>query len=637
MNNYGPRVITNLLSGLLCSILWLRLFAPEVSWHMAAWRWGLAAWAIALLYVVSYGIPMLRRRLNLPVLLPIASLLLLLDLYWFGPGANRQAISAAVHGGLIPAMLLAGPLVVNSLVTHIKFNPWVRENFFHGDGDNATWATRSQYHDREIEIPRDDAGHLGWTDRILLGATIFRHDIVPRLVGIKTGVHLCTFGMTSSGKSATSQWPNFAMYRGAGLIVDMKGEHARMTGKRRSELGPVSVFDPLDVTELPSATCNVLVGIDPTTDEGLQQIAEIRKAIVLPEKNAASGPHFADNSGTLLEGVITWVCLTQPPETRNLATVYRIINSTDPATGVYDGNIWVETIDEMSRCPYGQCIAAAKLIIDTAQEEAGSFMSTLSKSLKWMASSGMQQFLSGEENPLLGLHSTGKKRPTIYIVVGIGNEKDYTRYIRLMVSMGIYYLRREHRRTLQKPQPSVLVSLDEYPLYAEGLDSISSGFGNLREAGCMLWVCAQKISQVRDAIGEGFSLLLQSSTVQVFGINNDNADVAAWVSDQLGKHTLKKKEGWGLFAKTLSEKAEPLMTRKQVEDTLRQHAANQIVFPADGGSPMWLHRRAYKRFRIDGKQYFEPLDLEDVFGEWRDLTAVQNQLQSREPQYQEQE
>ena len=637
MNNYGPRVITNLVSGLLGSLLWLRLFAPDASWATPAWRWGIAAWTIALLYVVSYGLPVLRRRLNLPVLLPIASLLLLLDLYWFGQGANRQAISLAVHGGLIPAMLLAGPLVVNSLVTRIKLNPWVRENFFHGDGDNATWATRSQYHGREMEIPRDDAGRLGWTDRILLGATTFRHDIVPRLVGIKTGVHLCTLGMSNSGKSATSQWANFAMYGGAGLIVDMKGEHARMTGKRRSELGPVSVFDPLDVTELPSATCNVLAGIDPTTDEGLRQITEIRKAIVVPEKNASSGPHFADNAGTLLEGVITWVCLTHPPETRNLATVYRIINSTDPEAGVYDSEVWVNTIDEMSRCPYGKCIAAAKLIIDAAQEEGGSFMTTLSKSLMWMAPSGMQRFLAGEENPLLGLPATGEKRPTIYVVVGIGNEDDFTRYIRLMVSMGIYYIRREYRRTLQKPQPSVLVGLDEYPLYAEGLDSISSGFGNLREASCMLWVCAQKISQIKEAIGERSSLLLQSSTVQVFGINNDNADVAAWVSDQLGKHTLKKKVGWGLFAKTLSEKAEPLMTREQVEATLRQHAANQVVFPADGGSPMWLHRRSYKRFRIDGKQCFEPLDLEDVFGEWRDLTPEQNQLQSREPQLQEQE
>jgi type IV secretory pathway TraG/TraD family ATPase VirD4 len=264
-------------------------------------------------------------------------------------------------------------------------------------------------------------------------------------------------------------------------------------------------------------------------------------------------------------------------------------------------------------------------MVDADEREGGSFLTTLSKSLKWMAGRGMQKFLSGEVNPLLELPTKGKEKPTIYVVVGIGNEQNYSRYIRLMVAMGVYQLRREYRRTGKKPTPSVLVGLDEYPLYAKGLDAISSGFGNLREAGCMLWVCAQKNSQVREAIGEGLKLLLQSSTVQVFGVNNDEGDLAAWVSAELGKHTLKKKRGWGVFAEELSEKVVPLMTCREVEDTLRQHAANQFVFPADGGPPMWLHRRAYKRFCIDGKRRFKPLDLGDVFEERPDPTSPAEQ------------
>ena len=187
--------------------------------------------------------------------------------------------------------------------------------------------------------------------------------------------------------------------------------------------------------------------------------------------------------------------------------------------------------------------------------------------------------------------------------------------------MGVYYLRHDYRTTGKKPTPSVLVSLDEYPLYAKGLDAISTGFGNLREAGCMLWVCAQKNSQVKEAIGAGLKLLQQNSTVQVFGVNNDAHDVGAWVSDQLGKHTLQNKAGIGLFSKVTSEKVVPLMTRRAVEDTLCQHSPSQFVFPADGGSPMWLHRRSYKRFRINGKQCFRPLKLGDVFQEPLDTKA----------------
>lgn len=625
MNYYGPRTLLNMLAGGFLATLWVRYVSPLITANdltKPTVLIGAVAWGIALVYLLSYRFPALRSRLQLPFTLTVGAFAIGAGYFWVGSEVGREQVFWLSYCVLVPVSLLVGPLAISSLSSQLQRHPSFRENFSSGDGDSATWANRGEYHDREMQLPRTKDGKLGWTDRILLGATTFRHDFTPRLVGIKTGVHLCTIGMTNSGKSATAQWPNYAMYGGAGLIIDMKGEHAQVTGKRRSELGPVSVFDPLGVTGLPSATCNVLVGIDETTDDGLIQIAEIRQALILPEKNASSGPHFADNAGTLLEGVITWVCHTQPPELRNLATVYRIIESRDPETGVYDEQVWASAIYEMSDCPLGQCVPAAKLMVDAADEEGGSFKTTLSKSLKWLAGDGMQAFLSGEQNPLLELPTLGEKKPTIYVVVGVGNEKNYSRYIRLMAAMGVYYLRRDFRRTLQKPSPSVLVGLDEYPLYAEGLDSISDGFGNLREAGCMLWVGAQKIAQIKSAIGEEQStLLLQSSTVQVFGVNNDTKDVAGWVFDELGKRVVDKKEGWGPWAKKVGEKTVPLMTHREVGDTLRQHAANQFVFPADGGPPMWLHRRAYKDFRIEGKRCFQPLPLGDVFEERRKSPA----------------
>lgn len=625
MNNYGPRTLLNIAVGGILTLAWLAfvplMLKPRVV-EGATLLAATAAWAIAIVYLASYARPDLRRRLRLPYILPLAATAVAYAFVSIGMESGREQALWLSCCALAPVTLLAGPLAIRSLSHALGRNKWIRENFCIGKGDSAIWANRNEYHAREMQIPRTKDGKLGWTDRILLGATTFRHDLVPRLVGIKTAVHLCTIGMTSSGKSATSQWPNYVIYGGAGLIVDMKGEHAQVTSKRRSELGPVSIFDPLDVTGLPSATCNVLVGIDETTGDGQEQISEIRQALILSEENAASGPHFAENAGTLLEGVITLVCHTQPPERRNLATVYKIIESRNLETGVYDENVWASAVYEMANCPIGQCVSAAKLIIDAADEEGGSFKTTLSKNLKWLTNEGMQRFFSGNENPLLELPTKGEQKPTIYVVVGLGNEKKYRRYIRLMAAMGVFYLRRDFRQTLEKPSPSVLVGLDEYPLYADGLESINDGFGNLREAGCMLWVGAQKFAQIKKAIGEeSCSLLLQSSTVQISGVNNDIADTATWVSEHLGKQTLKKKQGWGPMAEEVNEKAVPLLTPREVEDCLRQHAANQIVFPADGGSPMWLHRRSYKDFRIDGKRCFKPLPLGDVFQERRRETS----------------
>ena len=126
-----------------------------------------------------------------------------------------------------------------------------------------------------------------------------------------------------------------------------------------------------------------------------------------------------------------------------------------------------------------------------------------------------------------------------------------------------------------------MFGLDEYPLYARDLDCIATGFGTLREAGILLWVMAQKRSQVREVLGEGASLLEQNSTVQVFGVNNDEADMAAWISDQLGHHIVsKKQEGEGLFSKKKTTSKEPLMTRRAVQDALTQHSRNQFCVPA---------------------------------------------------------
>ncbi|TWT96928.1 Type IV secretory system Conjugative DNA transfer [Botrimarina colliarenosi] len=615
MNNFGPRVIVNILAGVLACFLWMRFAQPfwrGTPWEEMTAHLGAIAWAIGLLYPLSYVIPTLRRRLRLPFILPASALVALIGFWQIGQEFGREQARLLSQTCFIPAVLLAGPLLVSSVSHQIWLSRWFREVFRFGDGDNARWSTRSDYNAREMPMPRTWNGGLGWTDRILLGVTTFRHDVSPRLVWLTPSVHLYTVGMSNSGKSATAQWPNYAIYGGAALIVDMKGEHALMTAKRRAELGEVTIANPLGVHGLPSCQCNLLAGIDETTDEGRRQISEIGKAIVIPEDNTHTGTHFSDNAKTLLDAVNTWVCHTQPEETRNLVTSYRLINSQDPATGVYDPAVWLDLMAEMSECPLGVCAMAAKLMDNAGDREGGSFLTTLSKSIKFMAPAGMQHFLSGVTNPLRDLPTKAKAKPTFYVVVGLGNEIDYSRYIRLMVAMGVYYLREDYRRTGQAAYPKPLIGLDEYALYAKGLDCITTGFGNLREV-ATLWVCTQKNSMVREVIKSGLDLLLQNSTVQVFGVANDDDDMAAWVSNHLGQHVVRKKKGPGIWSKEIQREKQPLMTRRAVQDTLRQHSANQFIFPADGGPPMWLHRRAYKRFKIGGKQVFKAFNLAGVY------------------------
>ncbi len=615
MNNYGPRMLLNILVGGGLAWCWIRLQSADAQGiATSTMLLGLLAWIMALVYVLSYRFPALRCKLRLPITLPIGLALVILGYFQIGDQLGREQAAWLSWCSLIPALLLAGPLAVSSICHHIWRNPKVREIFRYGDGDNAQWSTRSDYHQHEIDLPAEIDGKLGWLDSIYLGMTQFRHDITPRHIGLKTDIHAITYGMSGSGKAATVALINYALYGGAAVIIDQKREYAKQISRRRRELGPVYNCDPLGTD--PAARFNPLAEVDVTTEEGLRLIQTIRNAFILSEVHTASGPHFADNAGTLFEGVSTWVCCMLPEEHRNLVSVYRIINSKDPITGLFDPDIFNTVIADMSECPYGVCTQAAKLLVDAGDREGGSFLTTLSKSIKWMASPAMQHHLSGSDFSMKELATTGPRKPTIFISVGIGNELDYQRYLRLMIATAIFHVRAEFRHTGVKPNPSVLFGLDEYPLYAKDLEAISTGFGTLRSAGCLLHVMAQKRSQLKNVLGDQTSLLEQNATVQVFGVNNDDADVAAWVSDQLGCHIVTKKaDGEGFFSNKTTRSKEPLMTRRAVQDALTQLSCNQFVFPACGGPPMWLTRMAYKQFKINGKQVFEPLNLGDVFDE----------------------
>ncbi|WP_197525069.1 type IV secretory system conjugative DNA transfer family protein [Botrimarina hoheduenensis] len=616
MNSYGPRVLLNIFAGAILTSTWLwvatRLAGP-VHLRGETLFWGAIVWSAALLYLLSYRFPALRKQLRLPLLLPVGLGLASWGYYQTAVSVGRDQAWWLSWAAFIPSVLLAGPLAISSIGHWIYRSLWYREIVRHGDGDNAQWRTRSEYHQDIIELPRRRNGQLGWLDCLYLGMTQFRHDVTPRHIGLRTDVHLITYGMAGSGKAATSGFINLALYGGPAFVIDQKREYFKSVGRRRTELGDVYNCDPFG--QGPSARFNPLAGIDVYTEEGLRLIQTIRNALIIPEENTNAGPHFSDNAGTIFEGITTWVCASLPPADRNLVTVYRLLNSQEPSTGAYDPEVFVQAVAEMSECPIGVCSQAAKLLDDAGDREGGSFKTTLSKSIKWMASPAMQHHLSGHDFEMKELATAGSRKPSIFVSVGMGNEHEHQRYLRMMVATALYHIGAEFRRTGKKPSPSVYFGLDEFPQYARGLEAITTaGFATLRSAGCLLHILAQKRSQLKAILGEQTSLLEQNATVQVLGVNNDSEDTAAWVSEQLGSHIVTRlAPGEPLLSERKERTKEPLMTRRMVQDTLTQLSRNQIVFPAKGGPPMWLSRMAYKPFLIHGKRCFDDLDLGELF------------------------
>ena len=65
--------------------------------------------------------------------------------------------------------------------------------------------------------------------------------------------HLLTIAPTRSGKGAGTVIPNLLVGERSALVIDPKGENARVTARARARFGPVYVIDPFAVSGEPSA------------------------------------------------------------------------------------------------------------------------------------------------------------------------------------------------------------------------------------------------------------------------------------------------------------------------------------------------------------------------------------------------
>jgi type IV secretory pathway TraG/TraD family ATPase VirD4 len=576
---------------------------------------SILVWGTTFAWLACLFVPLLRFWLRWRY----ASPLLLAFMAWMIHAAagvrGRDWAIAMSYGTLIPITVLIGPALVMATGHRLVRSRWWRELFEFGRGHCAKWATTPEYHRFHIALPRKGKNGLyGWTVWLFLGRTTFRDDFMPRYVALKTNVHHVLLGMSGSGKDSTATALQLGLYGGRCLSLDLKGEQYRITSRRRRELGPVKNCDAFGVTGGEDDGFNALAGVDATTIEGQEVCREFSEACVLNEQSLGAGSHFSDNAKTLLTGITTHVCSVFPMPERNPVTVFDLVTSRDPESGGYDPKVWDDLLAAMSQNPVGGgvCVQAAKLMADVGGNEGGSFLSTLSKSIKWIGHPAMRRHLTSANWSMKEL-ATSPENMTIYASLGIGREEAFKRYYRVVAATSIYYLRAEYRRTRQKPSPPCLILCTEYPLYAKGLECLSSGFGNLREAGICLSVQAQKYSQLLECLGDkNASLLMQNSTVQVLGVHNDDDDTAKWVSETLGQHSVPEVDRSHVVPLAARAAMQPLMTRREVMDALGQTSPSQIIFPVNA-PPMWLRRQAYCKFTIDGRQAFDALPLDGMF------------------------
>lgn len=85
------------------------------------------------------------------------------------------------------------------------------------------------------------------------GLLIGRDPGTNRLLRYDGPAHLITLAPTRAGKGTGTIIPNLLTAARPVLVIDPKGENARITARSRAKFGPVHVLDPFGVTGLPGA------------------------------------------------------------------------------------------------------------------------------------------------------------------------------------------------------------------------------------------------------------------------------------------------------------------------------------------------------------------------------------------------
>lgn len=353
--------------------------------------------------------------------------------------------------------------------------------------------------------------------------------------GIDDDRHLFLVAGTRSGKDLTISLPNALLWPGPVFMIDPKGDGASIAAMRRAHpesakgtgtsvrsfIGQkVAVLDPLGQVRGPSrvfrVSYNPLADIDMRAGGGVRAIQAVASSIIQTEEG--NGAHFSETAETILAGVIEAVKLREPAHRQTLMQCRSWMIS-----GRQELQDYLEPVDT----PAGLAQEAFGVIGAVGENEWGSFHSTLSRNLKWLADPDMQAHLVPSA---FSLRRAVQEGWSVFVVLPpelIGPYKSWLRVIvRTMLDAKLAL------GTNQKG-PRTLCLLDEFPTLGR-FKIIEESAGYMAGYGLKLVPVIQNIGQLQNLYGKNWETFLgNAGAIIAFGLNDGATE--SYLSDRLGK------------------------------------------------------------------------------------------------------
>ncbi len=310
--------------------------------------------------------------------------------------------------------------------------------------------------------------------------------------------HVLTYAPTRSGKGVGLVIPTLLSWPSSAVITDLKGELWALTAgwRKKHAKNKVLRFEPASTSA--SVCWNPLDEIRLSTENEVGDVQNLATLIVDPDGKGMDS-HWQKTAFSLLVGVILHVLYKAQNEgtPASLASVDAML--ADPDRDI--GELWMEMTTYGHRDSQNHPVigAAARDMMDRAEEEAGSVLSTAKSYLALYRDPVVARNVSKSEFRIKDLMHQDDP-VSLYIVTQPNDKARLRPLVRVMVNMIVRMLAGnmdfENGRPVDHYKHRLLMMLDEFPSLGR-LEILQESLAFVAAYGIKCYLVCQDINQLK--------------------------------------------------------------------------------------------------------------------------------------------
>jgi type IV secretion system protein VirD4 len=349
-----------------------------------------------------------------------------------------------------------------------------------------------------------------------------------QIVRLTNAVHTAVFAPTGVGKGVSCVIPFLKTCPDSCVVVDFKGENARLTAEhRRRKFGHrVVVLDPFKVMTSKPDSFNPVQFIDPSSTTALDECRDLASALVV-RTGQEKEPHWNDSAETWIAAMISVVVAYAESADKSLQAVRSLL--TNPAK--MEAAIKMMAESEMWA---GMLARQGQQLAHFKDKELASTLTTTNRFLRFLDTIAVAESTKQSSfNP----RDLLKGKMTVYLVLPPEHMRAQSALLRLWIGS---LMQAVVKGGLQEKRKVHFV-LDEAASLGH-MESLDDAVDKYRGYGVRLQFYYQSCGQLKQCWPEGRDQTLMSNVTSVFfGVNDP--DTAEYVSKRLGEETIVVESG----------------------------------------------------------------------------------------------